>query len=669
MHGFVDYLELPSEVSEFEAQYLRRMNRIALVFFVCHLPFMALVAALCDTGVFKAVWMTAMLLAGPLFAYYTMTSPRRLSLVYGVTAMCMGGLLVHFGQGPMQIEMHFYFFVLLALLVVFANPTVILVSAATVASHHLILYFLLPRSVFNYDASIWAVVVHALFVVLESAAACFVARSFFDNVIGLEKIVTARTRELDQRSRDMRRLLDHIGEGIVSMNRDGTLSDERSHAADVWLGTPTAKMSFSAYVERAAPGFAEWFDLGWESVCSEVMPLEVALAQLPRSVEIGARSIGLSYTPVLENEKLTQLLIVLSDLTDSIARKRVEASRHEDLCVFERLMTDRLGVIAFLEEAHAIAATLGAATPLPIGETRRLLHTLKGNASMYQLQTLVALCHQLESEVEETNAPLSVVAKARLDKAWAEIANRLRTLLGKDKDTGPTDSKRADESRLLTAIARGASHRVLAEMVSSWSLEPARQRLLRLGEQARQIATRLGKSDLVIEAKDNGVRLHEAHFAEFWSACVHVVRNAVDHGVETAGERALRQAVGPAKLSLRSHIVGARLAIEIEDNGRGIDWHKLEQRAKQTGLACATHADLVEAMFVDGITTKDSANEYSGRGVGMGAVRAACQALGGKVDVSSEPGSGTLIRFSWPITILGNSLAHDTSDLEGELAA
>ena len=102
-------------------------------------------------------------------------------MTYGFTAMVMGGLLVHFGQGPMQIEMHFYFFVLIALLAVFANPMVILTAAVTVALHHFVVWLVIPISVFNYQASLWTVVVHALFVSLESIAAVFVARSFFND--------------------------------------------------------------------------------------------------------------------------------------------------------------------------------------------------------------------------------------------------------------------------------------------------------------------------------------------------------------------------------------------------------------------------------------------------------------------------------------------------------
>jgi hypothetical protein len=198
----LNYLVLPRRMTDFEVSYLRRMNRIGLVFFVIHLPVFCAVAYFNDTGPGLAALLTIAVLVGPVAAYLTLQNPRAVSVVYGFTSMLMGGLLVHFGQGPVQIEMHFYFFALLAMLAVYANPLVIIVAAVTVALHHLGLWIYLPKSVFNYAAPIWVVAVHAAFAVLESIATCFIARSFFDNVIGLEKIVQARTAELDERNRD-----------------------------------------------------------------------------------------------------------------------------------------------------------------------------------------------------------------------------------------------------------------------------------------------------------------------------------------------------------------------------------------------------------------------------------------------------------------------------------
>ncbi|MEO7112016.1 MAG: hypothetical protein ABI183_16350, partial [Polyangiaceae bacterium] len=179
MHAILHFILLPTEISAFERRYLERVNRVTLIFFALHLPIFALIAALNHTGTLAALLLSAAVVSGPVLAKYTIENPRTVSVIHGVTAMFMGGLLVHFGQGPMQIEMHFYFFALIAMCAVFGNPLVIVAAAVTVALHHLIVWLVLPQSVFNYDASVWVVAVHAAFVVLESVAACFISRSFF----------------------------------------------------------------------------------------------------------------------------------------------------------------------------------------------------------------------------------------------------------------------------------------------------------------------------------------------------------------------------------------------------------------------------------------------------------------------------------------------------------
>ena len=143
------------------------------------------------------------------------------------------------------------------------------------------------------------------------------------------------------------------------------------------------------------------------------------------------------------------------------------------------------------------------------------------------------------------------------------------------------------------------------------------------------------------------MRLLPERWAEFWSAFTHAVRNAVDHGLETAEERAAAGKPAKGALQLRTLVVNDDFTIEISDDGRGIDWQLLRQRASAMGLPCATEHDLIEAMFHDGVTTRHQVSEFSGRGIGMGAVRAVCERMGGAVHVASASGAGTTVRFFW----------------------
>jgi two-component system chemotaxis sensor kinase CheA len=148
------------------------------------------------------------------------------------------------------------------------------------------------------------------------------------------------------------------------------------------------------------------------------------------------------------------------------------------------------------------------------------------------------------------------------------------------------------------------------------------------------------------------VRLDHDRWAPFWGAFVHVVRNAVDHGLEDPETRA---AIGKAipRIGLRTYeiVEGAagQLILEISDDGRGIRWEAVAAKAAKVGLPHATRDDLAAALFAEGLSTRDAVTETSGRGVGLGAVREACAALGGRIEVESTSGVGTTFRFRFPL--------------------
>jgi two-component system, chemotaxis family, sensor kinase CheA len=92
------------------------------------------------------------------------------------------------------------------------------------------------------------------------------------------------------------------------------------------------------------------------------------------------------------------------------------------------------------------------------------------------------------------------------------------------------------------------------------------------------------------------------------------------------------------------------------DDGRGIDWSSVAAKAQRRGLPHETQSDLVEALFADGVTTRDEVNEYSGRGIGMGVIREACRSRGGEIHVDSQPGKGTTVEFRFPRAAVGESI-------------
>lgn len=646
MNNAIDFLVLPREISTFERRYLERLNKIALVFFALHLPVFALLAHFNGINVGITLLLSGAALFGPVVAYWTVNNPRTISLVMGSAAMFFGGILVHVGQGPVQIEMHFYFFALLAMVAVFGNPMVVVAAAVTVTLHHLVVWYLFPRSVFNYDAAWWVVGVHAIFVVLVSVASCFIARSFFDNVIGLDKIVQSRTTALNEKNREMRLLLDNVRQGFLTIDRDGVLAEERSAAVDQWFGAPDAGVSWTSYLERISPAFAARTKLGWAEVVEGVMPLELTLEQLPHRLDFGGRRFQLDYRPIGTAEPFVQYLIVITDVTTDLIREESEIDRREAVAVFERFLVDRSGFETFFEDAGAIIEFLKGGTSADAKMVKRLIHTLKGNALLYGLQTVATLCDGLENFIEEEGRLPTTLEYEPLSQRWASLAGNVeRWFLQRPRSIEIDDAQHA---ALRVAVEAGEPKAALLRRVDTLRLEPTVKRLRHFADQAQRIAGRLEKGNVRIALEDNDVRLDAAIWNPFWSVFIHAIRNAVDHGIETPDARLAAGKPQEGSLVLRTTEGSDDVSIEIQDDGRGIDWTAIAEKAQASGLPHTTREELGNALFVDGFTTASRVTELSGRGVGMGALLHGTQALGGFVTVNSTPGGGTTMRMTFP---------------------
>ena len=656
LKNIINTVVLPREVTEFEKNYLQRMNRISMIFFALHFPAFIALAYFNGTGPLLAAGLTAAVLMGPVVAYKTLPNHRHVSMVYGFTSMLMGGLLVHFGQGPVQIEMHFYFFAMLAMLALYGNPAVIVTAAITVAVHHFVLWMYLPASVFNYDAPLWVVLVHAGFVVVESVGTCFIARSFFDNVIGLEKIVRARTNELDARNRGMSLVLDNVRQGFMTVNHQGELLSECSAVVGEWFGVPEEKQSFSQFIARTSEDFSASFAQGWEQMMDGFLPLDLCLDQMPKSFQVGELEFYVDYRPIFSAQSLSEddasemegMLLVISDVTEAKERERLEAEQRETFKILDRIVSDRVGFIEYFSEAEELVASIVEDHIENISTLKRALHTLKGNSMIFGVQTVADICHAMESHIVEFDSRPTDGMRQHLKSRWSRLHESLHTLIG-NSYSGRIEIEEAQFQELLEAALQHENHDRIAEMIADIKLEPTESRLRRAADQARRISHRLGKGELEIDIDHEMLRLDPESWAGFWSAFVHVVRNAVDHGLEMPNERLERGKKDAATLRLKTFVKEGQFVIEIQDDGRGIDWDGVRERAKSLGIGFGNREELTKALFTEGLSTKTEVSELSGRGVGLAAVREACEAKGGSILVESEQGKGTTVAFHFPV--------------------
>jgi two-component system chemotaxis sensor kinase CheA len=173
---------------------------------------------------------------------------------------------------------------------------------------------------------------------------------------------------------------------------------------------------------------------------------------------------------------------------------------------------------------------------------------------------------------------------------------------------------------------------------------------------ARDLAASLGKQVRVeVDGEDIGV--DKAVNEALKDPLLHLVRNAVDHGLESPLERTAAGKHPEGRLSIRTFHEGGLVHLEVRDDGRGIDPDRLRASAVRSGLltpeaaAALDPGQALELMFRAGISTTDRITNISGRGVGLDVVRSQLDQVGGSIEVMSDPGLGTCFRINVPLTL------------------
>lgn len=444
-------------------------------------------------------------------------------------------------------------------------------------------------------------------------------------------------------NRSMREVLDNVEQGLVAVDGDGKLLTEWSAALVRWFGEPKGGEPFADFLGRIDAKAGQWFAMGWDDVKSGFMPIELLIDQLPSIVEQRGRNYRIAYQAVMDGEQLEKLIVVVTDITAELERQRAEEAQRELMELFRRLTTDRQALMAFVKEAGSLNREIIAPDSLDdLVLLKRRVHTLKGNCSLFGLQGISRFLHDLESRMAEGGVP----SRAELEEVgvrWGEIEERTASLAGSFTDV--TLSQREHAQFVAELEKRGQKE--LARRVADWTKMSVRSVLEHLGREASSLAARLGKGSVFVEVEDDGIRVDGDRFRPFFASLAHIVRNAVDHGLETPDERAGvgKSVHGLLRLKAKG---GAALTLELADDGKGIDWSRVAAKAAAAGLPNATQEQLVDALFSDGVSTKDEVSETSGRGIGLAQVKESVLALNGKLTVLSDVGKGTTFRFELP---------------------
>ncbi len=305
------------------------------------------------------------------------------------------------------------------------------------------------------------------------------------------------------------------------------------------------------------------------------------------------------------------------------------------------------------------------------GQAVEIEHLAQGQGAATSQALAAAIQRALASSADTTEgaapaarAPQEATRSLRVDvervDALVDLAGELTVVKNALGHAAALALEAADPKALATLLKdqHALLDRLVADLqrsVLSIRVLPLRHVFQRFPRLVREIAASLGKpARLVVEGDET--EADKVVVEALFEPLLHVLRNALDHGVEPAQARARAGKPEIATVQLRAGRRGEHVVVELEDDGAGVDVARVRQVAAQRGVADALAAmddgAVIDLIFAPGFSTAAEVTGLSGRGVGMDAVRTAIERLGGRVEVESRPGLGTTVRFILPFTVM-----------------
>ncbi len=461
--------------------------------------------------------------------------------------------------------------------------------------------------------------------------------------------------QVAERTRALRTILDNVTSGFLLVDSELAVAAGYTVSCTALLGTTEIEgRDVATLFSGDESRLASHLRLALHQVFADMLPEEVSLDAIPKRFVVGERPLRVDARAIrAEDSTVTQILLTVNDIT-ALENAQREARENRVLIGILRQRETFREFVADTREL--LVAARDAVQEGDQAFYRRALHTVKGNGAAFDLVDLVHSIHAIESKPEITAADIDG-AEAELREFLARNSRILELPFDAPLDASFSVSEGRVE--VLTAMTRAQD-----VDIRRWTAELVLKRtdvvLGPLHTYVEKLAERLEKRVTFI-LKGGDVPVDVRRLRPIVRNLSHLLRNAVDHGIELPDDRGEKVADGT--LEIRMEDAGRSWKLHVLDDGRGIDTDVLVARAVEQGRMSPeganglTPEERVGLIFVDGLSTAREATEVSGRGVGMAAVKAAVQDAGGTISVDSVLGRGTHIIITVPKPDALSSLA------------
>ncbi|MBL0727654.1 ATP-binding protein [Piscinibacter sp. HJYY11] len=494
----------------------------------------------------------------------------------------------------------------------------------------------------------------------------------------LEALVAERTQQLHEKTHDIHAMLQNMPQGVLTITGDNAIHPEysayletifetkdiagRNVMALVFAGSNLGADRLSQ-VEAAAASCIGEDRMNFDFNSHLLVP------EFEKTLPDGRlKSLALSWSPICdEHDTVEKLMLCVRDVTElkrleheASAQKRELEIIGEILAVSQEKFHEFVGgALKFCADNKRLIEQAAPRSAETVNLLFRNMHTVKGNARTYGLLYLTNLVHETEQAYDdlrkgkaEWNGEALLAQLAEVQAMLEEYARINDHVLGRQ---GPgrrgsvekfvmVDKAQVQQSLgLLVNVDQNdpaAMRAVLAQLGRTLNLigtERIGETLAGPIESLPSLARELGKEVPVVHIEDHGIVLRTQVGGLLKNVFSHLLRNAVDHGLEPTAERLSWGKPAAGRIDIALSVDDGKLHIHLRDDGRGMAIARIRERALEWGLIAAgdqhTPEEIAQVIFHSGFSTAERVTEVSGRGVGMDAVKGFLEKEGGSIEI------------------------------------
>lgn len=480
----------------------------------------------------------------------------------------------------------------------------------------------------------------------------------------LESLVQQRTAEIQTLNVLMKALLDSLNQAFFVFDQDGLCAPLYSKAClDILEKNPGGQPIWEVLKipKQKVEGFKNWLF----TVYSEMLPFEDLKPLGPDRIPHASKSISLEYFPIRSDEgKIEKIVCVGSDISGLVAAQNQAEHDREKVQSILKMIHNKKELRMFLLETQSQLGTLDnefAQLKSNPSHNRdailRILHTIKGGAATFSYNVLKETAHSMEEKMLPKE--FSTADTATLTTLKQTIESESKTIMAFYKDVfgelNPKDEENiplnpSDIQNIFRLQKVDEVRKFLEEKIY---FQPVKNMTSQFPIVIEKTAQLLEKSIHPLNVKNDSVLVPLKVFDGFFTSFIHVLRNSIDHGVETAAIRKERGKDPFGSLSLEFSVIESpvkTLKITYRDDGQGINATRVREKLTQKNIPHAhlNDSEVIYFIFNPSFSTRDTVTETSGRGVGLDAVKHEVDQLGGSLKITTEVGKYSEFIFELP---------------------